>query len=79
MSDKKNFQNASEHFDAQPGQLGSNENVDLQQENPAPVQDELQEPVLNLVPEATPIVANNRVPPNNNFKLSQFLRHNAEG
>ena len=40
MTDNKNFQNASEHSDAQPGPTGSNDNVDLQQEIQAPVQDE---------------------------------------
>ena len=79
MTDNKNFQNVSEHSDAQPGPSGSNDNVDLQQEIQAPIQDEPQEPVLNLAPEAPPIVANYRVPPNNNFKLPQFWKHNAEG
>ena len=79
MTDNKNFQNVSEHSDAQPGPSGSNDNVDLQQEIQAPVQDEPQEPVLNPAPEAFPIVANYRVPPNNNFKLPQFWKHNAEG
>ena len=45
MSDNKNFQNASEHFDAQPGLSGSNDNVDLLQQIQAPVQDEPQKPV----------------------------------
>ena len=66
MTDNKNFQNASEHFDAQPG---PSDNVNLQQEIQAPVQHEPQEPVLNLAPAAFPIVTNYRVPPNNNFKL----------
>ena len=38
-----------------------------------------QEPVLNLAPEAFPIVAINQVPSNNNFKLPQFWKHNAKG
>ena len=78
ITDNKKFQIVSEHSDAQPGPSGSNDNVDLQQEIQAPVQDEPQEPILNLAPEASPIVANNRVPPNNNFKLPQFWKHNAE-
>ena len=75
MTDNKNFQNVSEHSDAQSGPSGSNDNVDLQQEIQAPVQDESQEPVLHLAPEAFLIVANYRVPPNNNFKLPQFWKH----
>ena len=39
MSDNKNFQNASEHSDAQPGPIGNNDNVNLLQEIQAPVQD----------------------------------------
>ena len=37
MSDNKNFQNVSEHSDAQLGSSGSNGNVDLQQEIQVPV------------------------------------------
>ena len=72
MTDNKSFQNASEHSDAQLGSSRSNDNVNLRQEIQAPVHNEPQEPVLNLAPEASPIVANYRVPPNNNFKLPQF-------
>ena len=79
MTDNKNFQNTSKHSDAQPGPSGSNDNLDLQQEIQAPVQHEPQEPFLNLAAEASPIVANYRVPPNNNFELPQFWKHNAEG
>ena len=78
MSDNKNFQNAFEHFDAQPGLSGSNDNVDLLQEIQAPVQDEPQKPVLNVAPEAFPMVGNYRVPPNNNFKLPQFWKHDVK-
>ena len=79
MTDNKNFQNAFEHSDAQPGPSGSNDNINLQQEIQAPVPHEPQEPFLNLAPEASPISANYRVPSNSNFKLPQFWKHNAEG
>ena len=46
MTDNKNFQIASEHSDAQLGPSGSNDNVNLQQEIQAPVQDEPQKPIL---------------------------------